>query len=95
MPEEVPFRDYLDTCIKGLEDKIDSQAEFIKQHFALNELAIKKAEEAMLNRLEGMNEFRAQIREERGDYITKDTVKWLLAIIIVPIILAILALLKA
>ncbi len=70
--DDVSLRDYLETCLKSLEDKIENQSEFIAQHFELNEKAIKKAEEAMQIRLEGMNEFRSQINMERMNYLTRD-----------------------
>uniref|UniRef100_A0A6M3IXC0 Uncharacterized protein n=1 Tax=viral metagenome TaxID=1070528 RepID=A0A6M3IXC0_9ZZZZ len=68
---DVSLRDYVDTRISSLEDKIDSLSRFTAQHFLLSEAAVKKAEESMLIRLEGMNEFRAQIREERVTYAAK------------------------
>ncbi len=74
MPEEgVSLRDYLETCLKSIEDKIVAQTRYIEQHFELNEVAIKKAEEAMLTRLDSMNGFRSQINSERSNYVTKET----------------------
>ncbi len=79
MPDEVTLRDYIDLkiCnvvekINGVSAKIDAQTAFNSQHFELNELAIKKAEDSMTARLEGMNEFREQIKEERANYVTRD-----------------------
>jgi hypothetical protein len=72
---EVSLRDYIDIRFKSVDDKLTSQSKYIEQHFELNELAIKKAEESMLQRLEGMNEFRAQIKDERGDLATKESVE--------------------
>ena len=60
---EVSLRDYMESRFKSVDDKLNSQSKYIEQHFELNELAIKKAEESMLTRLEGMNEFRAQIKD--------------------------------
>ncbi len=76
---EITLRDYIDVRIKNVEDKIDAQFHFSAQHFALNELAIKKAEESMLQRLEGMNEFREQIRDERGSLATKESMELILS----------------
>ncbi len=76
MPDEqltVSLRDYIDTRIKNVESQIKSLSEFNAQHFYLNEEAIKKSEQAMTVRLEGMNEFREQINKERSDYVTKET----------------------
>jgi hypothetical protein len=72
---DVPIRDYMDIRFKSVDDKLNAQSKYIEQHFELNELAIKKAEESMLQRLEGMNEFRAQIKDERGSYATKEMVE--------------------
>ena len=69
------IRDYIDTRIKNVEDKLDSQKEFNAMHFDLNENAIRKAEDSMTNRLEGMNEFRDQLREERGLLASKEYVQ--------------------
>jgi hypothetical protein len=38
----------------------------------MNDKALKLANEAMMARLESMNEFRAQIKEERGSLATKE-----------------------
>ncbi len=73
MPDDISLKDYIDTRIKSVEDKLDSQAAFSAQHFALNEQAIKKAEDSMFIRLESMNLFRAQITEERRSYATKES----------------------
>ncbi len=71
----ISTRDYIDLRIKNVEDKIDSLEKYQTQHFELNELAIKKAEEAMLTRLESMNEFRSQINAERSEYVTKEALE--------------------
>lgn len=72
MAEEVSLRDYLEVKMQSLSDKLDAQATFNALHFDLNERAIKKAEESMTTRLEGMNEFRNQIKDERANLATKD-----------------------
>lgn len=69
---DVSLRDYVDTRIKSLEDKIDGLSEFSAQHFKFNELAIKKAEDSMLARLATMNGFQVQLREERVNFATKE-----------------------
>ncbi len=71
---EVTLKEYIDSRIKSLELQIESLARFNSQHFELNEKAIQKAEEAMLVRLDNMNEFRAQINQERANYATKESV---------------------
>jgi hypothetical protein len=71
-PEEVSLRDYMELCMKGLDDKIDAQTRLMTQHFQLNEQAIKKAEDSMTLRLESMNQFRAQLTEERSSLATKE-----------------------
>ena len=53
--QDISLRDYIDIRIKSVEDKLDAQSRFSAQYFALNEVALKKAEEAMLVRLEGLN----------------------------------------
>jgi len=75
--EDVTLLEYIDVRIRSLEDKIEALSKYNAQHFDLNEKAIRKAEEAMLIRLETMNEFRAQINQERISYATKDSVNLL------------------
>lgn len=70
--DSISIRDYFDLAIQRVEDQISALKEFEAQHFQLNELAIRKAEESMTNRLEGMNEFRLQLKDERTNLITKD-----------------------
>lgn len=72
MADEISIRDYIDLRIKNVEDKINSLSIYLTQHFELNEKAIKKAEEDMTVRLEGMNEFRSQINSERSNYVTRE-----------------------
>lgn len=74
---DVSLRDYMEAKFRNVEDKLDSQKEFNKLHFDLNEKAIKKAEDSMTTRLESMNEFRNQIKEERGNYATKEHISTL------------------
>ena len=76
-------REYVDLAVKRVADSVVSLekrvAETNDQHnlshsreHGMTELAVKKAEEAMSSRLEAMNEFRGQITDERGRYLTKD-----------------------
>ena len=74
MMSEITLRDYIDTRISSIESSILGLKEYIIQHFELNDKAVKLANESMLTRLESMNEFRAQIREERVNLATKDDV---------------------
>ena len=71
---DVPLRDYIDTKITAIQANIADLKEYIEQHFTLNEKAVKLANESMLTRLESMNEFRAQIREERANLATKEDI---------------------
>jgi len=69
---DVSLRDYIDTRFKGIELQITEQSNYVKQHFDLNDKAAQKSEEALLVRLDSMNQFREQINMERGDYVTKE-----------------------
>lgn len=71
---EVSLKEYIDVRIKSVEDKVDSLARFNAQHFELNEQAIQRASEKMDIRLEGMNQFRDQIKDERQVYAIKESV---------------------
>lgn len=61
----VSIKVYIDTCVSSLR-------EAMQQHFDLNDKALRLANEAMLVRLESMNEFREQIKEERANLATKE-----------------------
>lgn len=70
--DDVPLKDYIDAKIGALKGGMDSLQVLMQQHFDLNDRALKLANEAMLARLESMNEFRAQIKEERSSLATKE-----------------------
>lgn len=74
MPDEISLQHYIDTKIDAVQSNVNGLRDMIEQHFALNDKALKMANEAMLARLESMNEFRAQIKEERANLATKDDV---------------------
>lgn len=52
-----------------------------EQHFALIEKALMHAEKEMERRLEGMNELRAQILSERGQYVTREILEEKLSVL--------------
>ncbi len=68
----ISLRDYFDMRIRNVEDKLEAQAQFMAQHFQLNEMAIKKAEDSMTLRLVGLNEWREQNKDEREVLATKE-----------------------
>lgn len=70
--EEISMKHYVDTCIKAAEDKIKALEKLTEQKDILHNRAIKEARDSMLQRLEGMNQFRDQIKEERLNYVSKD-----------------------
>jgi hypothetical protein len=73
-PEDVSLRDYLEVKLESMSHKMDDQAKYIEQHFKLNELAITKAEDAMINKLESMNEWRGQSKDREASFASKETV---------------------
>ena len=50
---------------------LEALKEHIESRLDAQQRAVDKAEESLTIRLEGMNEFRAQILRERSDYITQ------------------------
>lgn len=54
-----------------LEHKIDAVEKLNQKTFEMNNLAIKKAEDAMNLRLESMNEFRASLKDQQSVFATK------------------------
>ena len=71
---DVPLRDYIDTRIGAVQFDIASLKDYMQQHFEMDDRALQLANDAMLARLESMNEFRAQIREERVNLATKEDI---------------------
>lgn len=63
--EVVTIKEYIDEKFKDLEKRLTVQ-------FELTDKALHKAEETNNARLEHMNEFRAQILEERGLYARQE-----------------------
>ena len=84
MGDVVSLRDYLNLKANTLEEKIeavedkadlkiDALAEKVELHLALNQTALDKAEHSMNSRLEAMNEFRGQMKDQQATYMTKDS----------------------
>ena len=78
----ITLREYVDLAVKRVADSVTSlesrMIEINAQHnqshareHQMVELAVSKAEQAMQERLAGMNEFRNQLSDERGTYLTK------------------------
>lgn len=72
MMDDITIRDYIDMRCSAIVSQIKGVTALIEQHFKLDDMAAKKAEESMQLRLEGMNEFRAQINSERINYVSKE-----------------------
>ena len=80
--DTITLREYVDLSFKRVSDSVSAlesrlieiNREHTQSHareHQMVELAVSKAEAAMTERLAGMNEFRAQITDERGSYMTK------------------------
>ena len=82
----VPWREYVDMRFANLESHLDTKFDDMEKYtdakFGSAALAISKAELAVNQRLEHMNEFREQIRTERGDYVTRKELLGLISIIL-------------
>jgi hypothetical protein len=61
----------VETAFTAVRETNRIHAEAHNREHQANQIAIAKAEEALTIRLEAMNEFRAQITQERGTYSTK------------------------
>lgn len=71
---DVSLRDYLEALIKGVIARLDAHAELNNQQFNQSQTAIKKSEENLTTRLDHLNEWRNQNKDERADLATKDSV---------------------
>ena len=65
------MKEYVDTLIAALRREMD-------QRQVMNTQALDAAASALNHRLESMNEFRATITSERGDYVRMDTFRWII-----------------
>ena len=72
---DVSLKEYIDVQITGVHTSIDNLKSLMAKQFELNERAVKLAQDALTIRLEHMNEFRAQILEERANLATKENVE--------------------
>lgn len=70
--DSIDIKRYIDACVEKTDVKIDAVRDIMQQHFILNDRAVKLAEDALGLRLQSMNEFREQIKEERGQLATKE-----------------------
>lgn len=59
--------------IVSLKEYLDRLFEAHAREHELLQKAIEKTETALEKRLEGMNEFRSQLKEQAGQFITRDT----------------------
>jgi hypothetical protein len=83
---DVALKEYLEAQITAL------RRETVQQREA-DWRALDLARENLALRLEGMNEFRAQIIREREDYVRIDTFRWVIGALLAlsPILAVILA----
>jgi hypothetical protein len=65
MNDDITLKDYVDTLFRQYKESHD------KEH-RLIEKSVDAARDAMDIRLDHMNEFRAQIQSERGDFVTRE-----------------------
>jgi len=72
--DSINIKEYVDRCVAHTDKSISDLKSYIDKVFELNKDALQLANESMLARLESMNEFRAQIKEERANLATKGDV---------------------
>jgi hypothetical protein len=75
---DVALKEYLEGLIEALRREIQLQREG-------DQRAVDLATDTLSKRLETMNEFRDQIRDERGTYVRVDTFKWTVSFIVLLI----------
>lgn len=83
----------------GLETRMVYERQVMEEKFAAILKDIEKTALALNHRLEGMNQFRAQLLEERGQYVRKESFEWIvkqvymamgavsLLVLLVPVVL--------
>jgi hypothetical protein len=70
MPESLPPKDTEISLEKHLESRLDGIVALIEARFTSIQRAVDKAEQAMNDRLEGMNEFRDTLRDQAAKFAT-------------------------
>ena len=65
---------WADVDIARIEEKLDGLADVVSLRFSENQRAITKAEDSMTARLEGMNEFREQLKDQATKFALRDEV---------------------
>src|SRR5438094_1072824 len=64
----------------ALKEYLEERIEALRREFAVqresDQRALELAQQALQARLNQMNEFRNQIRDERGEYVRIDTFRW-------------------
>lgn len=73
----------IDTVKELLDEKINHLDEKFTLQFKLNQLAIDKAEDKMEQKMHGVNEWRAQNKDERSMFATKEQVEGLIKLVYV------------
>ena len=75
---DVSLREYLTSLIQGAERRADARFEAMQRSvdaaFSASQLAIDKANEATEKRFQGVNEFRAQLADQAGSFVSRQTV---------------------
>jgi len=72
---DVALKEYLEGQIEALRRELAVQRE-------ADHRALELAHDALQRRLDQMNEFRNQIRDERGMYVRVDTFRWTVGFIV-------------
>jgi len=70
-----------------LEERIDALRRELAVQRDADQRAIELAHEALQRRLDLMNEFRNQIRDERGQYVRIDTFRWTVGFLVALLLL--------
>jgi hypothetical protein len=86
---DVALKEYLEGLIEALRREIELQRES-------DQRAIELATNTLSTRLATMNEFRDQIRDERGTYVRVDTFRWTVTFIVllIGVAVAVIALVR-
>jgi chromosome segregation ATPase len=76
VPNGVPLRDYLQAQLDAMQQQMDRRIAHLEETVKITEAAhvraLDKADTALNQRLEGMNEIRAQLGVQRAEFATRD-----------------------
>ena len=78
-----PCESAIESRLVALDEKLSALDRLMNARLELAQLAVEKSEVKIDERFASHNQFREQLREERGHYVTRQELQWLIGVVIV------------